>query len=86
MGNKSIFWTKSAIKQFETAISFIASGSSVSAEKVSSAILKELNKTSKNAEFFAPDKYKKIMMVVTGPSRSAITELRTGLKIILYVC
>jgi plasmid stabilization system protein ParE len=59
MGNSSIFWTKTAIKQFEAAIIFIASGLSVSAEKVAAAILKELNKTSKNAEFFPPDKYKK---------------------------
>ena len=59
MGNRSIFWTKTAIKQFETAILFIASKSPISGDKVAAAILEELNKTSKNAEFFPPDKYKK---------------------------
>ena len=58
MANRTISWTKTSIKQFESAIAYIASDSVITAEKVAEDILKELNKTSKNAEFFPPDKYK----------------------------
>ncbi|MEI9946600.1 MAG: type II toxin-antitoxin system RelE/ParE family toxin [Chitinophagaceae bacterium] len=59
MGNRSIQWSKSSIKQFEAAIKYIASDSVKNAEKVFTVITKQLVKAAKNAEFFPPDKYKK---------------------------
>ncbi len=58
MADRKLFWTKTAIKQFEAAIKRIASDSVTNAEKVSSSILKELGKTCQNPEFFPPDKYR----------------------------
>ncbi|MES1224274.1 MAG: type II toxin-antitoxin system RelE/ParE family toxin [Bacteroidota bacterium] len=59
MAHRTIVWTRTAIKQFEKALNFIALDSVVNADKIAVAILKELNKASANAEFFPPDKYKK---------------------------
>lgn len=59
MANRTISWTRRAMKQFEAAITRIATDSIVNAEKVAADILKDLDKTSKNAGFFPPDKYKK---------------------------
>ena len=59
MANRKIYWTKTAINQFEIAITYIASDSITNAEKVSEDILKDLDKALKNPEFFPPDKYKK---------------------------
>jgi plasmid stabilization system protein ParE len=58
MAGRQISWTKTALKQFEAIISYIASDSVVNAEKVSQEILNELNKAVKNSAFFPPDKYK----------------------------
>jgi plasmid stabilization system protein ParE len=58
MANRTVSWTKTAVKQFETLIAYIASGSITNAEKVSADIIKQLNKAIKNPEFFPPDKYK----------------------------
>lgn len=59
MAARTISWTKAAVKQFETAIEYIASNSIKNAEKVSIDILKQLEKTVQNPEFFPPDKYKR---------------------------
>jgi plasmid stabilization system protein ParE len=59
MAGRTISWTKTAVKQFETAIEYIASDSIKNAEKVSIDILKQLEKTVQNPEFFPPDKYKR---------------------------
>lgn len=58
MANKIICWSKTATKQFEIAIAYIALDSIANAEKVSKDIFKELDKVVKNPEFFPPDKYK----------------------------
>ena len=58
MANRKISWSKTAIKQFEAAIIYIASDSAVNAEKVAGDILQDLEKTILNPEFFPPDKYK----------------------------
>jgi plasmid stabilization system protein ParE len=59
MTNRTIYWSKTAIKQFEAAITYIASDSANNAEKVLADIAKQLSKAVKNPEFFPPDKYKK---------------------------
>ena len=59
MASRKISWTRTAAKQFEAAISYIALDSVYNAEKVAEKILKELDKTIKNPEHFPPDKYKK---------------------------
>ena len=59
MANRKIDWSGIALKQFETALTFIASDSVTYAEKVADDILNELSKTLKNPEFFPPDKYRK---------------------------
>ena len=59
MANRTISWSKSAIKQFEAAIIYIAADSIQNAEKVFADILKQLGKAVHNPEFFPPDKYKK---------------------------
>jgi plasmid stabilization system protein ParE len=59
MGNRTISWSKIALRQFESAIKFIYLDSPVNAEKVSSDIIKQLSKAAKNPEFFPKDKYKK---------------------------
>ena len=58
MASKTISWTRTAVKQFEKAVEYIASDSTKNAEKVSIDILKHLEKTIKNPEFFPEDKYK----------------------------
>ena len=59
MANRAISWTKTAVKQFERAIEYIASDSIQNAEKISIDISKQLEKTLENPEFFPSDKYKK---------------------------
>ena len=59
MASRTISWTKTAVKQFESAISYIALDSIINAEKVSKGIVKQLQKAAGNPEFFPPDKYKK---------------------------
>lgn len=59
MANRTIDWSKTAIKQFETAITYIASDSVNNAEKVFADIAKQLGRAVKNPEFFPLDKYKK---------------------------
>ena len=58
MANRTILWSKTAVKQFETAIKYIIADSIVNAEKVSADILKQIVKAAKNPEGFPPDKYK----------------------------
>ena len=58
MANREISWSKTALKQFEAAIRYIATDSPVNAEKVADDIFELLNKTPGNPEFFPPDKYK----------------------------
>lgn len=58
MANRKISWSKTAVKQFESAIGHIAADSITNAEKVSADVVKELNKTLQNPEFFNADKYK----------------------------
>ena len=59
MANRTINWSRIAIKQFEAAITYIASDSIQNAEKVFADIIKQLDKAVNNPEFFPPDKYKK---------------------------
>ncbi len=59
MANRKISWTKTAAKQFEAAVSYIALDSVYNAEKAAADILKELDKTVSNPGYFPPDKYKK---------------------------
>lgn len=56
MASRSISWTRTAIKQFEAAIAYIALDSITNAEKVSEDILNDLDKSVKNPEFFPRDK------------------------------
>jgi plasmid stabilization system protein ParE len=58
MANRTISWSKTALKQFEAAISYIASDSVANAEKVAADIIHDLEKTILNPEFFPPDRYK----------------------------
>jgi plasmid stabilization system protein ParE len=58
MAGNRISWSKTATRQFEAAIRYIALDSVVNAEKVSEDILNELVKALKNPEFFPPDKFK----------------------------
>lgn len=58
MASRSISWTRTAIKQFEAAVAYIALDSITNAEKVSEDILNDLDKSVKNPEFFPRDKYK----------------------------
>jgi plasmid stabilization system protein ParE len=59
MANKTIIWSKPAIKQMEAAITYIASDSVQNAEKFLADIIIQINKTAISPQFFPPDKYKK---------------------------
>ena len=51
MANRTISWAKTAVKQFESAIIYIALDSIVNSEKVSESIVKQLQKAGGNPEF-----------------------------------
>jgi len=58
MENKTISWDKVALKQFVSAIEYIARDSSQNAEKVHSEIIEKIEALPSNPEMFPPDKYK----------------------------
>jgi len=58
MANRKITWSKSALKQFEAAINYIAEDSIQNAEKVRKEILEKIEKLISYPEIYSPDKYK----------------------------
>jgi len=58
MANRKITWSKSALKQFEAAINYIAEDSIQNAEKVRKEILEKIEKVTLYPEIHSPDKYK----------------------------
>ena len=58
MANRKITWSKSALKQFEAAINYIAEDSIQNAEKVRKEILEKIEKVTLYHEIHSPDKYK----------------------------
>jgi plasmid stabilization system protein ParE len=58
MESKKIIWSATALKQFKTAINYIAEDSVQNAEKVRIEILKKIEKLSLHPEFYPSDKYK----------------------------
>ncbi|HEX5150859.1 MAG TPA: type II toxin-antitoxin system RelE/ParE family toxin [Parafilimonas sp.] len=58
MANKTIIWSKAALKQFEFAIHFIAEHSVQNAEKIRTGILEKIKRLSIYPEIHPPDKYK----------------------------
>lgn len=59
MVTRKIEWSKTAFKQFGSALTFIASDSVLHAEKVRKDILSKLNLALKNPECFPKDKFRK---------------------------
>lgn len=58
MANRTISWSKNALKQFEAAIDYISHGSPQNAEKVRLGIINSIYKIPSNPELFPPDKFK----------------------------
>jgi plasmid stabilization system protein ParE len=58
MANRKITWSKSALKQFEAAINYIAEDSIQNAEKVRKEILEKIERLISYPETHSPDKYK----------------------------
>lgn len=58
MENKKIRWSQTALKQFESAIRFIANDSLQNAGNVKSEILEKTLKLGLHPEIHSPDKYK----------------------------
>ncbi|MEP6950157.1 MAG: type II toxin-antitoxin system RelE/ParE family toxin [Ginsengibacter sp.] len=58
MANRSIGWSKNALKQFEDAINYISQDSPQNAEKVRSGIINNIQKIPSHPESFPPDKFK----------------------------
>ncbi len=58
MANKVIVWSKTALKQFEAAINYIAVDSVQNAEKVRKELLKKIEALLSYPEIHSADKYK----------------------------
>ena len=58
MANRKITWAKTALKQFEAAINYIAEDSIQNAEKVRKEILEKIEKLRVNPEIYTFDKHK----------------------------
>jgi len=58
MANRKITWSKSALRQFETAMNYIAEDSIQNAEKVRKEILEKIETLIAHPEIYSPDKYK----------------------------
>ena len=58
MSNRKIIWSKTALKQFEFAINYIAEDSIQNAEKVRTEILEKIEKLVLNPEMYKADKLK----------------------------
>jgi plasmid stabilization system protein ParE len=58
MANKEITWSKTALRQFESAINFIASDSILNSEKVKKEILEKIAQLTSYPEIHSPDKQK----------------------------
>jgi plasmid stabilization system protein ParE len=58
MVNKEITWSKTALRQFESAINFIASDSIKDSEKVRERILEKIAQLVSYPEMHSPDKQK----------------------------
>lgn len=58
MANRTISWSKNALKQFEAAIDYISHDSLQNAEKVRLSIIKNVEKIPSHPELFPPDKFK----------------------------
>ncbi|HEY2727933.1 MAG TPA: type II toxin-antitoxin system RelE/ParE family toxin [Parafilimonas sp.] len=58
MTNRKISWSKTSVKQFESAINYIGLDSIQNAQKVRNEILKKINNLSLYPEIHSPDKYK----------------------------
>ena len=56
---RQIKWDKKAIKQFDSAITYIRTDSPANADKVKTELLNKIANLMKNAEIHPPDKYKK---------------------------
>jgi len=80
MANRKITWSKSALKQFEAAINYIAEDSIQNAEKVRKEILEKIEKVTLYPEIHSPDKYKLTMMAVTELLNCIVIELPIELK------
>jgi plasmid stabilization system protein ParE len=58
MGNRKIVWPKTALKQFEVAINYIAEDSIQNAENVRKEILEKIENIISNPEIYSTDKFK----------------------------
>jgi len=58
MEGKNVTWSKIALKQFETAISYIADSSVQNAEKVRRDILEKTERLGLHPDIYSLDKYK----------------------------
>ncbi len=58
MINRKITWSKTASKQLEAAIKYIAKNSVQNAEKVKKEIFEKVEKLMLQPEIYSPDKYK----------------------------
>ncbi len=58
MANRKITWSKTALKQFEFSINYIAEDSLQNAEKVRKEILEKIENIIANPEIYSTDKYK----------------------------
>ena len=54
MANRKIIWSKSALKQFEAAINYIAEDSIQNAEKVRKEILEKIERLIAHPEIYSP--------------------------------
>ena len=73
MANRKISWDVASLYYFNKAIEFIAKDSVQNAEKVRLQILETIEKLSGHPEMYAPDKYKKKTLVITGHLSYTVT-------------
>ena len=65
MTNRKITWSKTALKQLEAAVKYIAEDSIQNAGKVKQEVLEKVERLSFHPEIYLPINTKQITMVVT---------------------